>query len=221
MACPKGEFPNPVQTDTYPDKCAKRKRCPTGYHKTKKGCVENSTARNNRTKKNKKSKSGLSDDDMKMLEAYYPNGLSDDDKKLLNEYAPDPTPQSRTPESRPTQNVLKRSNRKSTPKRGLSDDDKELLEAYYPNGLSDDDKKLLEEYAPDPTPQSRMPEYRTYTQAEIDEMKPKPVYGPEPPPRSNRKSTPKRSKRKSTPKRGFFARFFGNTPTPSPRYYKE
>ena len=27
------------------------KRCPNGFHKTKKGCVENSTARNNRTRK--------------------------------------------------------------------------------------------------------------------------------------------------------------------------
>jgi len=175
MACPKGEFPNPVKTDTYPNECAKRKRCPTGYHKTKKGCVENSTARNNRSKKNKKSKSGLSDDDIELLEAYYPNGLSDDDKNLLNEYAPD-----------------------STPKR--------------------------------PSP---MPEFKVYSKNEIDDLKPKPVPKLSPQIRLATRRTlksksatpehksPQRSKRKSTPKRGFFARLFGNTPTPSPRYYKE
>jgi len=50
--CPKGYKKNKNKTASNPYDCTlKKPRCPNGYHKTKKGCVENSTARNNRTKK--------------------------------------------------------------------------------------------------------------------------------------------------------------------------
>ena len=43
MDCPKGTFPNPVKTKTYPNECENRRRCPDNYRKTKrKGCIRKS-----------------------------------------------------------------------------------------------------------------------------------------------------------------------------------
>lgn len=43
MDCPKGTFPNPVKTKTYPGECENRRRCPDNYRKTKrKGCIRKS-----------------------------------------------------------------------------------------------------------------------------------------------------------------------------------
>lgn len=80
------------------------------------------------------------------------------------------------------------------------------------------DTALMNSYYPK---KSRTPVYREYTQADIDDLKPKPVYGPKPKlspqirvaTRRTVKSntpffTPENSSRKSTRKRGFFSRFF-------------